>query len=346
MQVIASAPGKLVLLGEYAVLEGAPALVMAVNRRAHVTLTETRGERIAVSAPVLGIVAECRLRAGGKVKWLGDARLSDQLRLVTAVLEDNMTAGVSRAFRAELDTDGFFLDAHGIRAKLGLGSSAALTVALAGALCVMQGRPALGVDGLVALHRRMQDGRGSGLDIAAARQGGVVIYRLCSGVPESLPVWLPQGLEWCAVWSGKPAVTGEFLRHIADWAVREPQRYNAIVARLQAVAAAGADAIQRADAGALMQAAKDYAAGLAELGTASGMDIVSREHREIANAAAACGVAYKSCGAGGGDAGIALSLDHDRLADFRQRIVQAGFRILDLEVDPQGLEARITNEHQ
>ena len=33
IKAVASAPGKLVILGEYAVLANAPALVMAVNRR-------------------------------------------------------------------------------------------------------------------------------------------------------------------------------------------------------------------------------------------------------------------------------------------------------------------------
>ncbi len=40
MKVIADAPGKLVLLGEYAVLEGAPGLVVAVDRRARVVLEQ------------------------------------------------------------------------------------------------------------------------------------------------------------------------------------------------------------------------------------------------------------------------------------------------------------------
>ena len=40
-RVTASAPGKVVLSGEYAVLSGAPAICMAVNRRATVTIEQT-----------------------------------------------------------------------------------------------------------------------------------------------------------------------------------------------------------------------------------------------------------------------------------------------------------------
>ncbi|HEX7719131.1 MAG TPA: hypothetical protein VF389_04940, partial [Woeseiaceae bacterium] len=40
-EVMMSAPGKAVLCGEYAVLDGAPAIVMAVNCRARVKLQST-----------------------------------------------------------------------------------------------------------------------------------------------------------------------------------------------------------------------------------------------------------------------------------------------------------------
>ena len=41
MRIIASAPGKIVVTGEYAVLVGAPALVAALDRRARCTMEDT-----------------------------------------------------------------------------------------------------------------------------------------------------------------------------------------------------------------------------------------------------------------------------------------------------------------
>ncbi len=46
-----SAPGKMVLLGEYAVLFGAPAVVAAVNRRARVELAPSPSSDWVVKAP-------------------------------------------------------------------------------------------------------------------------------------------------------------------------------------------------------------------------------------------------------------------------------------------------------
>ena len=53
--LIASAPGKVVLCGEYAVLDGAPAISMAVNRRALVTLIPVSGDGGTVKS--IGLVA-------------------------------------------------------------------------------------------------------------------------------------------------------------------------------------------------------------------------------------------------------------------------------------------------
>lgn len=342
MRVTTSAPGKVVLLGEYAVLAGAPALVAAVDRRARVTLTTTAGDGYTIDAPSLGIVgAEARLSAAGQVEWAGGTDSTDRLGLVTSVIQAVAESGAPPAFHAELDTDDFFASGG---TKLGLGSSAALTVALAGAVFTAAGRQVPTADWLIDAHRRMQDGRGSGLDIAASLHGGVLIYQLGGESVGAASVRLPPEIEWCCVWSGKSASTGDFLRRIAQWREREPSRYAVLMAGLTETAGTGAAAVRRGDGAALLAAVTSYAELLAQFGAASDSDIVSREHREISAAAAASGVRYKTCGAGGGDIGIALAANVGKLADFRRLIGQAGFRALDLAVDPQGLSVRVTNE--
>ncbi|MDH5619728.1 MAG: hypothetical protein OEZ11_14015, partial [Gammaproteobacteria bacterium] len=51
MTVVASAPGKIVLSGEYAVLFGAPAICMAVNRRAFARVADSDDRECHVTTP-------------------------------------------------------------------------------------------------------------------------------------------------------------------------------------------------------------------------------------------------------------------------------------------------------
>lgn len=96
--MIASAPGKLILTGEYAVLDGAPALVAAIDRR--VIARRHSGPR--GSSPFLVAVADEIARRRGK--------------------DD---PAVHAAMQIVVDSSALYDDAT----KLGLGSSAAVTVA-------------------------------------------------------------------------------------------------------------------------------------------------------------------------------------------------------------------------
>jgi phosphomevalonate kinase len=343
MRVTASAPGKLVLAGEYAVLEGAPALVMAVDRRARVVLDDSDGADYRIDAPDLGIdAARCCLQADAdhrwRTRWIDiDAVVVERLALVGSILEACAADGVAPTpFRATLDTRAFFADDAG-HAKLGLGSSAALTVALAGAIRARDGREMLSPAALIDAHRRIQDGRGSGLDVAASLTGGLIAYRLHDAQPQVEPLAWPTGLAWCCVWSGKSASTTDFLRGLARWREEKTSYYAALMGELGTCSTSALAAVKADNAVAFVDAIAAYADGLARMSAASGLDIVSAEHRHIAAIAAAHDVAYKPCGAGGGDIGIALSTDSGRLQGFRQDLAQAGIQSPGITLDAQGV---------
>lgn len=326
----ADAPGKLVLTGEYAVLDGAPAVVTAVDRRAHVSVAQAPACRVQAIGPAIAPAA-FTLAGDGTLDWQADRAASDY-NLLGAVTETLAQAGAlpaDRAFDLRLDTAAFYHDAD----KLGLGSSAALTVALTAALCRHFGRRFENALAYEA-HRRLQDGEGSGLDIAASISGGLI--RFVAGDPPSVErLRWPDGLEVLFVWTGRSVRTTPRVRRYREWR-RSPAAVGP-ADRLARSAAEAADAWRAGDTQAVLEATAACARALDGLGETAGLDIGGGGHAELARLADTAGVVYKPSGAGGGDLGLALAGDRRRLQSFRAAAVRAGFRPLSVRPDEGGL---------
>jgi phosphomevalonate kinase len=343
----ASAPGKLVLLGEYAVLFGAPAVVMAVNRRAVVTVDESPDERWIVTAPVLEVdSAECVLDPSGDVRWIGRDS-GERLVLVGRVLGALVARGLLNPLTArprvlDLDTAAFFNSAQGEPLKLGLGSSAALTVALASAVTGRTSEScAADLDWLrtlVSLHREVQGGHGSGIDIAASLCGGVVGFELDAGqcVAGIAPIHWPDGIFRTFVWTGRPAATGSFLDRLQASRVAGTGAVDEALDLLGQASERGVDALARNEPFRFLDAVDRFWEALVLLGRAIDMPIVSDPHRRLRAAAEESGVHYKPSGAGGGDFGVGFSTDEDRIEEFSRRAGAAGFATPALELDISG----------
>lgn len=185
MSVVASAPGKVVLSGEYAVLDGAPAVCMAVSRRATATVSDSPDGR-------------CRIATPGREFANGE-----KFHIVEAV------CGSRPELTIELDTRAFAEDGK----KLGIGSSAALTAALVAAL-----GGDVYPDALEA-HRSLQAGSGSGVDVAASVHGGLIEYRMPGASVDQLE-W-PAGLAIRFIWTGTSASTRKRLEQLAGTAARQ-----------------------------------------------------------------------------------------------------------------------------
>jgi len=326
----ASAPGKVVLSGEYAVLNGAPAICMAVNRRAVVTIKSTPAEHHVVVAP--GYLDEPRrfLVRNGVFGWLDS---SDEYKLFEHVWR---RSGLDRQHGLELrlDTNDFLDPVRGC--KTGIGSSAALSVALALALHELSPGDSDPVATAHQGHLDFQGGLGSGVDIATAAVGGLVEYRMQGTSALRLP--MPEGLECRLLWSGSPASTGIKLERYSRHGPKPSKGALVVSSRRMAQAWASGSAAK------VLAEYHDYISVLQEFSTDHGLGIFDAGHDELAACAADARMIYKPCGAGGGDIGILLSDDGARADDFIAASLPGDFKALDLRIDEQGARAERVDE--
>ena len=186
-----SAPGKVIVAGEYAVLDGAPAICMAVNRRARVSISLNDETEHVVSAP--GFLEKPQ-------RFASMTDCADTLPLLSAVWSES---GPAIDGRLNIDIDSReFVAANG--RKMGIGSSAAVAVALAAAIEQMAAGGRDIRETAMAAHRNFQGGSGSGADIACSHAGGVIVYRREEKISQ-LIAW-PADLYF-ALLSAKPVNT-------------------------------------------------------------------------------------------------------------------------------------------
>lgn len=177
---VGAAPGKVILTGEHAVVYGHPAVALAVTRQTTVRLTRRQGPSA----------------VGHSIGQ--DDRLHDAL------------------FRV-LPREGLTID---IETELpvgrGMGSSAALAVAVVRALADLEGRPCTFED-CFELGMRMErvfHGNPSGLDHTVSARGGAVRFQRTVDGPQITPLSTPP-LTLVVIDSGFAGDTGQLVQGVA-----------------------------------------------------------------------------------------------------------------------------------
>ncbi|NNC24087.1 hypothetical protein HKX42_09595 [Salinisphaera sp. USBA-960] len=327
-----SAPGKLFLVGEYAVLDGAPALLTAVDRRATVRLVPSTSGAWTLSAPGIGD-GFFELNADGSPPADATPQTRHDLRVFDACRHESvaMFGQPSWPCAITIDSRSFSADGH----KLGLGSSAAVSVALCQALAVASGAAptcAELMDLAIRSHRRAQGGHGSGGDVAVSVYGGLIRYQ--AGVTVEPLTW-PTGLDAAVVATGTGADTTELVGQVKALAEAEPATYARVMGQLFERAESARDAT--ADVDDFVQLCRDYFEALIELDYHAQAGIVTDLHHRFAARADDNGAVFKSCGAGGGDVGLVFARS-DQLATPLSQLFDDSFgQVVDLAMNAPGV---------
>lgn len=337
----ASAPGKLLVLGEYAVLRGAPAIVMAVDCRARVSLRPSQHRTWRLTASQLNL-HDYPLDQCGQARADTVDTLRQKLKLFSAVVECvRMQLGELAPCDVSIDTADFFHNGT----KLGIGSSAAVAVALTGALAHSldcqaghESAQLLSSAQLFELaakaHHKAQGGVGSNVDIAASVYGGTIVHRIRQN---PVPVRLPDALHIQPIFTGGSASTPNLVAQVLKSRAAANTKLEQHFQHMTHLAQAGWQACTDNNAAALGHHAGEYHLAMQQLGALTGADIISSDHQQLRALAEQAGLHYKPSGAGGGDIGLLFSQGRDDIS-LLPKLQAAGFEPLKLAQCASGFQ--------
>ena len=300
-----AACGKIILLGEHAVVYGRPAIALPIPLAVEAAIRKG-GDGINVVIPRWGVEQKVRVTNPGFTGII--AQMLEQLGLD----KENMTIEVFP---------------HIPRA-MGLGGSSALAVAIIRAidhaykLGLNDGR----INELAFECEKAAHGTPSGVDNTVATYGSPLYYQRRDEQPLFSTVKLGQPLELVIGMTGKESLTADTVARVrASWQ-QYPERYETIFDQIGHLTMSASDAVksgQLNELGELMNLCHGYL---------NALQLSTPELEEMIHVARQNGaVGAKLTGGGGGGSMIALCPDSS--APVKAAIEAAGFRTLAITLD-------------
>lgn len=320
MKIKISAPGKLMLLGEHAVVYGYPCIVTAVDKRLYLEAEVLKEKKIVIKAPSVGIKSYqknldelCRNSEPKEVRFIECAVL-------------NFCQKYSLKTGVKIKTQNSF------SIKYGFGSSAAVTVCTIKALSELFGKKLSKKEIFNLSYRTILDiaGVGSGFDIAAAIYGGI-LYFITGG--EKIERIRREEIPLLVGYSGIKADTPTIVKNLKNKMQDEKIRYKIknLFQKIAFFVEKGKVAIIK----------KNWQ----ELGKLFNQNHLLLQKLEVsipkldkmcqaANKAGAYGA--KLSGAGGGDCMIAVVSDENRKR-VKEAIEKVGGKIIEVKSEEKGV---------
>lgn len=364
-----SAPGKLFIAGEWAVLDvGNPGIVAAVNKRVWVEIEENPEILVAVDDfDIQGVKGEFD---GKNLEWK-NAKPEEEEKLGFMKSAIEAVLGFLeewKPFRIRSWGEFSGIEVNGEKKKIGFGSSAASVVATVAGILALHGwdihtrKTRDIIYKLSAIAHYFAQGKiGSGFDVAASIYGGIFVYRRFD--PEWLIKQFETGksireivsLEWPGFevenlripdrfkllvgWTGKSASTTAMVKQLNEWAKKNPEEKKRIYKNIANLVEELIEAWKDQNRERILKLIKRNEDYLRELGEKSGVPIETPELRKLGEIANSLGGAGKLSGAGGGDCGIGICFDSKVMERIKNEWKSQGIYVLDVGIEKEGVRS-------
>ncbi len=323
-EIQVSIPGKIVISGEYAVLDGAPAIVSTLKQKVNITIQKSDKNHNIYTTSVLQGVFPFTMDDDANVLWLEadpgvfGLLLQHAFKILKPKLKENLWIAVdsSEFFRTTKD---------GTAIKLGIGSSAAVSVGITQALSQYQAirsSPENLLTQANSIHQGLQGKQGSGIDVACCFADQGVIECTKDSVKNhtwSILNW-PNGLHLKALTTSQYGSTNRLVANYQRASNLYPKEFKSALDQFLDITQSLSNAWKSEDVDLIIDLLRAYDVHIKKLDKIGGIGIYTQVHADIQNIASTHNVFYKPSGAGGGDIGLAFSSSLDALSDFSDAI--------------------------
>lgn len=318
-QITVSAPGKLMLFGEHAVVYNHPCLVTAVDQRMRVIaklLDESNLDLDAEDVKVLDYKKP--------ITELGKGEIPKGAQFVEIAVSNfikkyPLSGGISITTKSEFSS------------LFGFGSSSASTVCVIKGLSEIANVKLTNKEIFDLAYKTVLDiqGKGSGFDVAAAIYGGTLYFVTGGKIIKPINI---ESLPIVIGYSGIKADTVTLINQVKERANKNPELVNGIYDQIEDIVNLAKEKILKHQWDKVGELMKKNHHLLQQLGVS--IDKLDKMCRAASDAGA---YGAKLSGAGGGDCMIAL-MSEDKRHSVEKAIEDAGGIILNVQPNAEGVK--------
>jgi len=328
MKVVASAPGKITLYGEHAVVYGEPALVASIDKRVYVTCIPRSDKKYRISALNLQV-------PGIIVTYSKEGEIileTDYGKVLSAISYVNEGLKIVSEYIGEYKGADVIVEST-MPVGAGLGTSAAVTVATIAAYAKALGHD-LKKEEIAKLawqtEKKVQ-GLASPMDTTISTFGGIIYIKYSGSNVHMEPVKINGEIPLIIGYVEREAKTKDLVQKVYNLKCKHPEIVETIIKTIGSLVEDARKALHEGDlvrAGELMNINQ----GLLEA-----LGVSTRKLNELVYAARAMGaLGSKLSGAGGGGSMIALA-SKEKIPEVSSAIRILGGKVIDTTIGGQGL---------